>query len=243
MSSPDEYSSSPSDTETYFGITKKTTFLVGIAGGTCSGKNEVCNAIVQKVNEDEKLAQPNKIILISQDSFYRDLTPDEHEKAANGLFNFDHPGAIDFDLMLSSLVDIKDGISTKIPVYDLKKNARVQDQIKVIGPSDVVMLEGILVFYRKDIRELFDMKLYVDSDADTRLSKRLQHDMAIGRTLENVLLQYTQLVKPAYEEFCAPTKKYADVIIPRGAENEIATNVISHRIVDILVDGKTYGIE
>ena len=210
--------------------------MVGVAGGTSSGKTEVCSAIVEKVKQDKELAGENKIILISQESFYRELTLEEQEKADNGMFNFDHPNAIDFDLMLTSLSRIKNGLRTEIPIYDFKKNTRVKNVSIVISPADVVLFEGILAFYGKEMLDLFDMKLYVDTDADTRLSKRLLHDMEdLGRSLDHVLHQYTALVKPAFEEFCAPTKKYADVIIPRGAENEIAITLISQRIVDILL--------
>ena len=210
--------------------------MVGVAGGTSSGKTEVCSAIVQKVKQDKELAGENKIILISQESFYRELTLEEQEKADNGMFNFDHPNAIDFDLMLTSLSRIRNGLRTEIPIYDFKKNTRVKNVSIVISPADVVLFEGILAFYGKEMLDLFDMKLYVDTDADTRLSKRLLHDMEdLGRSLDHVLHQYTTLVKPAFEEFCAPTKKYADVIIPRGAENEIAITLISQRIVDILL--------
>ena len=210
--------------------------MVGVAGGTSSGKTEVCSAIVEKVKQDKELAGENKIILISQESFYRELTLEEQEKADNGMFNFDHPNAIDFDLMLTSLSRIRNGLRTEIPIYDFKKNTRVKNVSIVISPADVVLFEGILAFYGKEMLDLFDMKLYVDTDADTRLSKRLLHDMEdLGRSLDHVLHQYTTLVKPAFEEFCAPTKKYADVIIPRGAENEIAITLISQRIVDILL--------
>ena len=227
--------SAPYNKDVRYCSEKKSAFLIGVAGGTSSGKTSVCEAIVKKVKESDKFGETSRIVTISQESFYRELTPEEHEKADNGLFNFDHPDAIDFDLMLSSLSNIKEGIPTEIPAYDLKKQARVRDSYLVIEPSNVVLLEGILVFYRKEILNMFDMKLYVDDDADTRLSKRIQIEMEDrGRSLDHVLHQYTHLVKPSFQEFCVPTKKYADVIIPRGAENDIAITVISQRIIDVL---------
>ena len=104
----------------------------------------------------------------------------------------------------------------------------------LIKPSDVVMFEGILAFHRKDILDLFDMRLYVDSDADTRLSKRIIHLTEIGRSIDQVLNQYIKFVKPSFDEFCSPTKKYADIIIPRGAENDVAISVVSQKIIGIL---------
>ena len=123
------------------------------------------------------------------------------------------------------------GKPTKIPVYDSKTNARVPGAFTLIYPSDVVLVEGILVFYFPGIREIFNLKLFVDTDADTRLARRVLRDISErGRDLEHVLHQYTSLVKPAFEEFCIPTRKYADVIIPRGAENSVALDLIRQHI-------------
>merc|ERR1719347_660050 len=137
--------------------------------------------------------------------------------------------------MLSWLADIRAGKQTKIPEYDYKTNSRVKDKFTIIHPSDVVLLEGILVFYHKDVMDMFDMKLFVDTDADTRLARRVLRDIEDrGRDLEHVLHQYTTLVKPAFEEFCLPTKKHADVIIPRGADNTVAISLIKQHIQDII---------
>jgi len=131
--------------------------------------------------------------------------------------------------------DIVHGLPTKIPVYDFKTNARVPGEFTVIYPSDVVMVEGILVFYFPNIRELFNLKLFVDTDPDTRLARRVLRDIEErGRDLGHVLHQYTTLVKPAFEEFCLPTKKYADVIIPRGSSNTVAIDLIKQHIQDII---------
>merc|ERR1711944_202403 len=140
--------------------------------------------------------------------------------------------------MLKCLKDIQSGKSTLVPVYDFKTNSRVENEFTVIHPSDVVLLEGILVFYHKEVRDLFDMKLFVDTDADTRLARRVLRDIEErGRDLENVLFQYTNLVKPAFEEFCLPTKKHADVIIPRGADNTVAIALITEHIKSVLSNG------
>merc|ERR550534_1641035 len=127
------------------------------------------------------------------------------------------------------------GRSARIPVYNFKTNARVPGEFTTIYPSDVVVVEGILVFYFPGLRNKFNLKLFVDTDADTRLARRVLRDISErGRDLENVLHQYTTLVKPAFEEFCIPTKKYADVIIPRGAENTVALDLIKQHIEDVI---------
>jgi len=212
----------------------KRPFIIGVAGGTASGKSTVCEKI-RKLVVSEDAQNARQIITLSQDSFYRDLTSKESEQAKKGMFNFDHPDAFDHQLMLKCLKDIQSGKSTLVPVYDFKSNARVDGEFVTIQPSDVVLLEGILVFYYKEVRDVFDMKLFVDTDADTRLARRVLRDIEErGRDLENVLFQYTNLVKPAFEEFCLPTKKHADVIIPRGADNAVAVELVAQHIQDII---------
>lgn len=161
-----------------------------------------------------------QVVSISQDSFYRELTPAEKAKAEKGLFNFDHPDAFDEETMLRVLRDILEGRKVEINSYDYRTNSVVRDKKITIYPADVVLFEGILVFYFPQIRDLFHMKLFVDTDSDTRLARRVPRDInEFGRDLETVLTQYMTFVKPAFEEFCSPTKKFADVIIPRGADN------------------------
>ncbi len=156
-----------------------------------SFKSTVCDKIKQEVVSEGDAEAERQITTLSMDSFYRDLNPvwfkivgivllkvffsvrqDESQQALNGMFNFDHPDAFDHDLMLQCLTDIRNGKTTKVPVYDFKTNARVKGEFTTIEPSDVVLLEGILVFYYKEFRDLFDMKLFVDTDADTRLARR-----------------------------------------------------------------------
>ncbi|XP_063613984.1 uridine-cytidine kinase 2-B-like [Penaeus indicus] len=201
------------------GFGPKTPFLIGVAGGTASGKSTVCKKIMEKLGQDDIEHSQRRVVCISQDAFYRPLNPEESTKALKGLFNFDHPDAFDTELILKTLRQILDGKICKIPNYDYVSNSRL-DTTTTIYPADVVLFEGILMFYQPEMRELFHMKLFVDSDADTRLARRVMRDTRErGRNLEHVLNQYTNLVKPAFEEFCLPTKKFADVIIPRGAEN------------------------
>ncbi|XP_071802149.1 uridine-cytidine kinase 2-like [Asterias amurensis] len=216
----------------------KRPFLIGVAGGTASGKSSVCSKIVERLGQRNLDCRKRQVTVIGQDSFYRDLTNGEQARALKGQFNFDHPDAFDFDLIKQTLEDIMEGKVVKIPMYDFTTNSRKVDEYTEVYPADVVLFEGILVFYMKEVRDMFHMKLFVDTDADTRLSRRVVRDTKDrGRELEQVLVQYVKFVKPAFEEFCLPTKKYADIIIPRGSENTVAIGLIVQHIKDILNGG------
>jgi len=215
----------------------KKPFLIGVAGGVSSGKSSVCKKIIEQLAELNQ--ESNKqILVISFDSFYKKLSGEEQAKLQRGTIdhNFDHPSSFDDEHALQILTDMAKGREVKIPMYDNKSYSLKKDLI-VIKPEnlpDVLIVEGILVFYYPKIRELFDMKLFVDCDADTRLSRRVLRDMReYQRPLEQILSYYTKYVKPGFEEFCLPTKKYADVIIPRGAENNVAINLIVQHINDL----------
>ena len=218
-------------------LRRKKPFLIGVVGGVSSGKSSVCKKIVEQLaqlnNEHKK-----QIMIISFDSFYKHLTPDEQLKAQRGEHNFDHPSSIDDERAYKSLIDLINGKEVSIQIYDNKtysfKNEAIQIKPNENTP-DVLIVEGILVFYYPKIRDLFHMKLFVDCDADTRLSRRVLRDMCeYNRDLEQILSYYTKSVKPAFEDFCLPTKKYADVIIPRGSENSVAINLIVQHIDDLL---------
>jgi uridine kinase len=210
-------------------------FLIGVAGGTASGKSTVCRKIIEKLGQTEIADVQRQVVCISQDAFYRELTPDEKVKAKKGLFNFDHPSAFDENLMFKCLKDILDGKKVSIPSYDYVSNQTKPEESITIHPADVVLFEGILVFYFPEIRDLFHMKLFVDTDSDTRLARRVPRDInERGRDLDQVLSQYMMFVKPAFDEFCLPTKKFADVIIPRGADNTVAIELIVQHIRDLL---------
>ncbi|XP_066537733.1 uridine-cytidine kinase 2-B [Hoplias malabaricus] len=212
-------------------------FLIGVAGGTASGKSSVCAKIMELLGQNKIDYHQRQVATLSQDSFYRELTPEQKAKALKGQFNFDHPDAFDNELILETLHDIIQGKTVQIPVYDFVTHSR-KDECVTLYPADVVLFEGILMFYSQEIRDLFQMKLFVDTDPDTRLSRRVLRDISQrGRELEQVLSQYITFVKPAFEEFCLPTKKYADVIIPRGADNLVAINLIVQHIQDILNGG------
>ncbi|KAM4532568.1 uridine-cytidine kinase 1 [Fundulus diaphanus] len=215
------------------GEAEKRPFLIGVSGGTASGKSTVCAKIMELLGQHKVDHRQRKVAIISQDCFYKVLTPDQKAKALKGQYNFDHPEAFDSELMHKTLVDIAEGRAVEVPTYDFVTHSRLEDRITVY-PADVVLFEGILVFYPQAVREMFHMKLFVDTDSDVRLSRRVLRDMTRGRDLEQILNQYTTFVKPAFEEFCLPTKKYADVIIPRGVDNMVAINLIVQHIQDIL---------
>lgn len=162
-----------------------------------------------------------RVALIKQDSFYRELNAEELQQARKGCFNFDHPDAVNDKAIHQALKDILNGVPVKLPIHDYQDNRPKPDEYYEVQSADVVLFEGVLIFYFPKVRDMFHMKLFVDTDSDTRLSRRVVRDVRDrGRALEIVLTQYDQFVKPAFEEFCQPTKKYADMIIPRGAENE-----------------------
>ncbi|XP_061164035.1 uridine-cytidine kinase 2-like isoform X2 [Saccostrea echinata] len=214
-------------------------FVIGVAGGTASGKSSVCAKIMQQLGQDDVDHRQRQVVIINQDTFYRPLTPEENIRALKGEFNFDHPDAFDYDFMSQTLKDLVAGKAVKLPQYNYVTNAR-NEEWHTVYPADVVLFEGILVFYFKELRDMYHMKLFVDTDPDTRLSRRVLRDTKErGRDIENILHQYTTLVKPAFEEFCLPTKKYADVIIPRGADNTVAIDLIVQHIQELLRPSKS----
>jgi len=209
-------------------------FVIGIAGGTCCGKTEVCKKIIQRVTQGGMNHEKKKVITLPHTSFYRQFTDDERQLAENGKFNFDHPNAFDDEMLLKVLKQLKAGETATIQKYDYQTHQR-ENQLTTIPCADVILLEGILVLYNKDIREQLDMKIFVDTDCDTRLARRVLRDtVERKRDIDAVLNQYTTFVKRSFEDFAWPTKRYADVIIPRGADNEVAVDVIVQHIEDIL---------
>ncbi|EDK99696.1 mCG132213, partial [Mus musculus] len=197
------------------------------------GKSTVCEKIMELLGQNEVDRRQRKLVILSQDCFYKVLTAEQKAKALKGQYNFDHPDAFDNDLMHKTLKNIVEGKTVEVPTYDFVTHSRLPETT-VVYPADVVLFEGILVFYTREIRDMFHLRLFVDTDSDVRLSRRVLRDVQRGRDLEQILTQYTAFVKPAFEEFCLPTKKYADVIIPRGVDNMVAINLIVQHIQDIL---------
>ncbi|KAK3133773.1 hypothetical protein QOZ80_6AG0540840 [Eleusine coracana subsp. coracana] len=197
-------------------------FVIGVSGGTASGKTTVCDMIIQQLHD-------HRVVLVNQDSFYRGLTPEESARAQD--YNFDHPDAFDTEQLLECMGQLKRGLHVNIPIYDFKKHRRCSESFRKVNASDVIILEGILVFHDQRVRNLMDMKIFVDTDADIRLARRIRRDtVERGRDISSVLDQYGRFVKPAFDDFVLPSKKYADVIIPRGGDNHVAVDLIVQHI-------------
>ena len=193
--------------------------IIGIAGGTGSGKTSVANLIVEDL---EKFG--SSVALLEQDSYYKDhleLTYEQRRK-----LNYDHPDAIDFELLIKHIKALKNGEDIDKPKYDFTKHKRMEEK-EHITSKPIIIVEGILILTLAKIRDLFDVKIFVDTDADERLMRRIIRDMEFrGRTIESILTQYKETVKPMHEEFVEPSKKYADIIIPRGGENVAAMSIL-----------------
>jgi uridine kinase len=206
---------------------KFTPLILGVAGGSGSGKTTVARAILETVG-------PDRITLIQQDSYYRDV--DWRSEAELLAHNFDHPSAIDSDLMVSHLLALKAGHAVEVPIYDFVRHRRTA-RTRRVEPQPVVVLEGILIFVEPALRDLLDFKVYVDTDPDIRLIRRLGRDMSErGRTVQDVLRQYLETVRPMHLEFVEPSKRWADVIIPEGGENRVALEMVIARVEKILGD-------
>lgn len=189
--------------------------LIGVTGGSGSGKSTVVKRI--------KKAHP-EAILIAQDNYYKSASFVNNQNIT--AFNFDHPDAFDMDLMLSNLMDLKAGKSCMMPQYDFVSHSRLPEMVEV-KPQKIIIVDGLMIFYDKRIRDLLDLKLYVDTPADVRFIRRLQRDIAErGRTVESVIEQYTKVVRPGHYNFIEPYKEYADLIIPEGGYNEKAMHVL-----------------
>ncbi len=191
--------------------------IIGIAGGTGCGKTTVVSQIVEELPVGE-------VCIISQDSYYRDNTHLSFE--AREKINFDHPQALDFELLHGHLKQLRAGQPFEQPVYSFKEHNRTGETV-TIHPKKVVIVEGILIFTQPELREMFDIKIFVHADSDERLMRRLKRDMAErGRDLEEVLTRYETTLKPMHEQFIEPTKAFADFIIPTHTHNQVAINVL-----------------
>lgn len=195
--------------------------VIGIAGGTGSGKTTVAQSILQR-SGDELVA------FIQHDSYYKDLSDLPPNQRATT--NFDHPNSLETKLMVEHVRALKAGQTIEVPTYDFTTHARKADTIQV-EPRPVILVEGILLFVERELRELCDIKLFVDTDADIRFLRRLQRDLSErGRTTDSVIKQYLATVRPMHLEFVEPSKRYADLIIPEGGLNEVAMDVVIARI-------------
>lgn len=206
----------------------KNCIFIGVAGGSGSGKTTVAHNLVKTFKSEDA-------VLVEQDAYYKELNHLTIEEKAK--VNFDHPNSIEFELLREHLLKLSRGESIERPIYDFKTHSRKEETVS-IHPSKIVIVEGILLFAVPEIRDLFDVKIFVDTDADEMLIRRIERDInERGRTFASVKHQYLNTVKPMYLEFCEPSKRYADVIIPRGGENKIAINMIIAKLKRYLQKG------
>ncbi len=199
--------------------------IIGIGGGTGSGKTTVVNQIISENPQGQ-------VTVISQDSYYKDLSHLDYDSRTK--VNFDHPNAIDFDLLCEHLEQLRQGKSIQQPVYSFVEHNRTKDTITT-HPKKVMVVEGILILTNPRIRELFDIKVFVHADSDERLIRRLKRDIAErGRDLEEVLDRYQNTLKPMHQQFIEPTKEFADIIIPNNRYNTVAVDIVRTIINDRL---------
>ena len=199
--------------------------VIGIAGGTGSGKTTVVKKISEKFCDQE-------VAILSHDSYYHDnshLSLEERRKK-----NFDHPDAIEFSLMIEHVKKLKNGLAIEEPVYSFISCTR-QAETKTVKPRQVLIIEGILCLSNKTLRDLMDIKVYVDCDSDVRLSRVIERDIQErGRNIEQVLKRYKETVRPSHIQFIEPTKRYADIIVPQGGKNKIAIQILTNHILQTL---------
>lgn len=204
--------------------------ILGVAGGTGSGKTTVAREILEAV-------RPDRIAFLAQDNYYRDVDWESPEQLL--AYNFDHPDALDTPLLVEHLRALKSGLPVELPVYDFVSHRRTAVSRR-IEPRPVVLVEGILLFAEPEIRELLDFKVFVDTDADVRLVRRIRRDLTErGRAVGDVLRQYMGTVRPMHLEFVEPSKRYADVIVPEGGENRVALEMVVARVEQLLVPAES----
>jgi len=199
--------------------------LIGIAGGSGSGKTLVARTIVRDLGS-------SRVTIVDQDSYYRDL--DDIPIADRDLRNFDHPDAFDNDLLKQHVRKLLAGESIEQPIYDYTRHARLKET-KTVGEHVVIVLEGILIFVDEELREMMDIKLFIDADPDIRLVRRIERDVRErGRAIETILRQYQATVRPMHLQFVEPSKRYADLIVPEGGHNRVAIDLMKVKIKDLL---------
>jgi len=206
-------------------LTEKKPLVIAIAGGSGSGKTTVANVILERVGI-------NRIIYIPHDAYYRDLSSMETSERAK--VNFDHPNSLETELLIMHLHELKKWHQIQMPIYDFTTHTRKRET-KSIDPQLIIVVEGILIFAEPNLRELFDVKIFVDTSDDIRFIRRLERDIAErGRTMGNVIRQYLETVRPMHMDFVEPSKRYADIIIPEGGQNQVALDMVISRIEALL---------
>ncbi|XP_075427780.1 uridine-cytidine kinase-like 1 isoform X3 [Ascaphus truei] len=213
------------------GAQSKEAFVIGLGGGSASGKTTVARMIIEALDVPW-------VVLISMDSFYKVLTEKQQAQAACNDFNFDHPDAFDFELIIGTLKKLKQGKSIKIPTYDFTSHSRKKEWKTLYG-ANVIIFEGIMAFAETELLKLLDMKIFVDTDSDIRLVRRLRRDISQrGREIEGVLKQYHTFVKPAFDQHIQPTMRLADIVVPRGSGNTVAIDLIVQHVHSQLEERK-----
>ncbi|MBC8332972.1 MAG: uridine kinase [Anaerolineae bacterium] len=203
--------------------------VIGIAGGSGSGKTTVANVILEQVGKQ-------KIAYLPHDAYYKDLS--ELPRTQRAQINFDHPHSLETELLTRHVQQLQLWQRIHLPIYDFKTHSRTEQTIS-IEPQSVIIVEGILIFAEQKLRELFDVKIFVDTDSDIRFIRRLQRDITErGRTTEAVIQQYLKTVRPMHLEFVEPSKRYADVIIPEGGFNTVAMDMVIARIERLLTNSQ-----
>ena len=207
---------------------KPKAIIIGVAGGTGSGKTTVAAEILQRVG-------PDRIAYIQHDAYYRDQS--HLPLAERARVNYDHPDSLESELMVQHLRRLREGHPVEVPIYDFTTHTR-RPETRRVDPRRVILVEGILIFADRALREMMDVKIYVDTDPDIRFIRRLQRDLAErGRSMESVVQQYLSTVRPMHLEFVEPSKRYADIIIPEGGFNVVALDMVVARILALIGEG------
>jgi len=198
---------------------------IGVAGGTGSGKTTISNALLDRVGESQ-------IVYLPHDTYYKDI---DCIPLHNGkIRNFDHPDSLDTHLLVANIKELREGCSTETPIYDFREHRRLP-HTRTVEPQPIILVEGILIFAEPELRNLLDVKIFVDTDADVRFIRRLQRDISErGRTVDSVIEQYLETVRPMHLQFVEPSKRYADIIIPEGGFNTVAIDMLADRIRNML---------
>lgn len=204
---------------------QKHPLIIGIAGGTGSGKTTVTRKVLERLN-------PEEVVVLRHDYYYRDL--ESFPERSVDRINFDHPSALETSLLVEHLLQLRTSQPIAQPLYDFTSYRRSEEVVR-IEPKSIIIVEGILIFVEKELRDLMNIKIFVDTDADERLLRRLRRDIIErGRSIESVIHQYVSTVKPMHLEFVEPSKRWADIIIPKGGENEVAIDMVVTKINSLL---------
>ncbi|AAO90404.1 uridine kinase [Coxiella burnetii] len=204
---------------------KNNVIIIGISGPSASGKSLLANTIVNELGSDQ-------VVVISEDSYYKDLGDMPFEERAK--INYDHPDSLDHELLYQHLLQLQQGNAIAVPCYDHSRHRRLE-KTKTVGRHRIIVLEGILLFVEAQLREIMDIRIFMDTPLDICLLRRLQRDIVEReRSLEGVLTQYQETVRPMYLQFTEPSKRYADIIVPRGGENRIAIEMIQAKMRELL---------